>query len=167
MGNGSRSRRREEARLASGNDGDVLVEGQEGEQDEDASAAAQHKAHKARQRRRKNEKKHDAVAVILANLLPPSPADANLAASASLSPPALIDLASFTPLEEVPAWHGALSPELIIDWPTMGDACDPASMIHDGEELAMASEANTADLTATATVSLRAMRKRWQVSPKS
>lgn len=167
MGHGSRSRRSCEEALASGADA-AKKRSHEPEVDI-PSAAAQHAAHKARQRRRRNERRHAAVADVLSRLQPPAGVEA-----------------AFTPLEEVPAWRrGEPAP---IDWASVGAACDPGSMANDGDEAAMrgmsggdregggrevggrdgeedaaAVQTTAATATPNASISLRAMRKRWQV----
>ena len=135
MGHGSRSRRRDEA-----------------EGDDDASDAAREEArerqreHKHRQRRRKTERRHAAVNEILSKIAPPS-------------------RASFTSLEDTPAWRDG-NP---IEWSSMGPSCDPASMANDGNEATMRGDdankgaSTTAAAAAQPVVNLRAMRKRWQV----
>lgn len=165
MGHGSRSRRSCEEVLASGSDA-AKKRSHEPEVDT-SSSAAQHAAHKARQRRRKNERRHAAVADVLSRLQPPTGVEA-----------------AFTPLEEVPAWRGGEPAP--IDWVSMGAACDPGSMANDGDEAAMrgilggdregggrevgggggedvAVQTTAAAATPDASISLRAMRKRWQV----
>ena len=140
MGNGSRSRRREEA-LAAGAPDPGNATG-----DPDDEAAAAHRAHKARQRRRKTERRHAAVDAILSRLRPP-PGD---------------DVA-FGRMEETPAWAGG--DPAPIDWPSMGPSCDPASMTGDGDERSMVTAAPSGGggPEGDRAVSLRAMRKRWQV----
>ena len=135
MGHGSRSRRRDEA-----------------EGDDDASDAEREEArerqreHKHRQRRRKTERRHAAVNEILSKIAPPS-------------------RASFTSLEDTPAWRDG-NP---IEWSSMGPSCDPASMANDGNEATMRGDdtnkgaSTTAAAAAQPVVNLRAMRKRWQV----
>lgn len=139
MGNGSRSRRREEALAAGAPDPGNFT----GAPDDEAAAA--HRAHKARQRRRKTERRHAAVEAILSRLRPP-PGD---------------DVA-FGRMEETPAWaRGDPAP---IDWPSMGPSCDPASMTGDGDERSMVTAAPSGGgPEGERAVSLRAMRKRWQV----
>lgn len=119
MGHGSRSRRRE---AALGNEPNPETEDGDG-------FKAERAAHKARQRRRKNERRHDKVAEILGRIPPPP----GCVSSAHTS-----DLQMFTPLERTAAWEelngdGAS----IIDWSSMGSACDPASMAGDGDERVM------------------------------
>ena len=122
----------------------------EGDDTSDAAreeAREKQREHKHRQRRRKIERRHAAVNEILSRIAPPS-------------------RASFTALEDVPAWCDG-NP---IEWSSIGPSCDPASMANDGEEATMrgddANKGASAIVAAAAkppVVNLRAMRKRWQV----
>ena len=121
----------------------------EGDATSDAAreeAREKQREHKHRQRRRKIERRHAAVNEILSRIAPPS-------------------RASFTALEDVPAWCDG-NP---IEWSSIGPSCDPASMANDGEEATMrgddANKGASAIIAAAAkpVVNLRAMRKRWQV----